>query len=120
MPLSLAVGGEWHRRGRRRADVDKPARTGSRMANLDYCAHGGPAFRTLMRAMIEAGYNVPVLCHYDAGLAGGAHRSSQSAATPIALAERHWAVGGREFWAAGAVDEPDAVGVRVDVGAGPA
>ena len=39
-----------------------------------------------MRAMIEAGHVVPVLCHYDAGLAGDTHRSSQSATAPIALA----------------------------------
>jgi hypothetical protein len=65
--------------------VDSPAQTGSRAANIDYCAHGGSEFRTLMRALIEAEHVVPVLYHYGAGLAGGAHRSSQSATAPIAL-----------------------------------
>jgi hypothetical protein len=41
-----------------------------------------------MRTMIETRHIVPVLCRYDAGLAGGTHRSSQSATAPIALAKR--------------------------------
>jgi hypothetical protein len=84
----LSRGGEWHRRGRCRVGVDEPVQTGRWAADFGYCAHGGPEFRTLMRAMIETGHVVPVLCHYDAGLAGGTHRSGQSATAPIALAKR--------------------------------
>jgi hypothetical protein len=69
--------------------VDKPAQTGRQAADLDHCAHGGPEFRTLMRTMIGTGHIVPVLCRYDAGLAGGTHRSNQSTTAPIALAKRH-------------------------------
>jgi hypothetical protein len=78
-----------HHGGRCRVGVDKPEQTGSRAADFDYCAHGGPEFRTLMRTIIETGHVVPVLCRYDAGLAGGTHRSSQSATAPIALAKPH-------------------------------
>jgi hypothetical protein len=71
------------------AGMDKPAQTGCRATSIDDCAHQSPGFRTLMRAMMQAGQVVPVLCRYDAGLAGGTHRSGQSATTPIGLAKRH-------------------------------
>jgi len=32
------------------------------------CAHGGPAFRTLMHAIIESGHQASVLCRYGAGV----------------------------------------------------
>jgi hypothetical protein len=57
----------------RQPGVDRTLQTGSRAAELDDRAHGGPVLRTLVRVLIETGHLVPVLYRYDEGLAGGTH-----------------------------------------------
>jgi hypothetical protein len=52
--------------------MDKTPQMGSRMMELDHCAHGGPVSRTLMRAILAVSTAMPVLWRY--GLGAGAMR----------------------------------------------
>jgi hypothetical protein len=54
MPL-LVQAGERRRPAGRQLGVDKTSQIGSCTPDLDYRAHGGPVFRTLMRTIIETG-----------------------------------------------------------------
>ena len=72
------------------ARCGQTSQTGSRAPDLDYRAHGGPVFRTLMRVIIETAHLVTVLYRYDRDPAGGMRDVSPLRDCATRLAKWHW------------------------------